>query len=423
MKYSKYNIEFIDKTDVVVTNTLSASMIKFEKERYEELKNGNLSSFTNEQIESLVSTGVLYRSENQTDEVVANREEYFNDQPDDCFVITILTTTDCNARCFYCYENGIRKKHMTLETAKDICKYIQENRKNLPVHVKWFGGEPLYNSTVIDYICTWLRNNGIIYISSITTNGYLINEYEEKLIDLWNIKRAQITIDAVGEKYNRIKNYAYDIVDDPFEKVIEGIKLLLNKKVDVVVRVNFDPRKEDNAIEVVKYLHNMFGNVKGLQVYCAWIAGENLPKLDEYRSNQNPLLKVYSVLIECGYIKNLKDLGIHPKLLTCSVHYKNMAVIDVEGRLYKCQHAIVKGEECAYGSITSNAINGNNIDLWTTLKYPFEKCKECVCLPICQGGCRYRVLYGDERDVCTQLKYCLTDVLKLFYNKIYKNNY
>ena len=33
---------------------------------------------------------------------------------------TVLTTTDCNARCFYCFEMGKRRFSMSEETAHDV---------------------------------------------------------------------------------------------------------------------------------------------------------------------------------------------------------------------------------------------------------------------------------------------------------------
>ena len=40
---------------------------------------------------------------------------------------TILTTTRCNARCFYCYEMASKHKtHMTIETAEKVAKYTLE---------------------------------------------------------------------------------------------------------------------------------------------------------------------------------------------------------------------------------------------------------------------------------------------------------
>ena len=37
---------------------------------------------------------------------------------------TVLSTTDCNARCYYCYEKGIARVAMTDETAHTVADYI-----------------------------------------------------------------------------------------------------------------------------------------------------------------------------------------------------------------------------------------------------------------------------------------------------------
>ena len=37
---------------------------------------------------------------------------------------TIMTTTDCNARCFYCYEIGRAKIPMSMDTANRTAEYI-----------------------------------------------------------------------------------------------------------------------------------------------------------------------------------------------------------------------------------------------------------------------------------------------------------
>lgn len=50
---------------------------------------------------------------------------------------TILTTTDCNARCFYCYELGRSRIPMSEQTAHEIADYISAPK----VNIHWFGGE------------------------------------------------------------------------------------------------------------------------------------------------------------------------------------------------------------------------------------------------------------------------------------------
>ena len=53
---------------------------------------------------------------------------------------TILTTTDCNARCFYCYEKGRPRRPMTDETALRTAQYIIDHCERQKVSLSWFGG-------------------------------------------------------------------------------------------------------------------------------------------------------------------------------------------------------------------------------------------------------------------------------------------
>ena len=88
---------------------------------------------------------------------------------------TILTTTGCNARCFYCYEKGTKPVTMTAETADKVVRYIVKHRGDEKVSLKWFGGEPLVNAKVIDQICTELCEQGVPFRSKMISNGYLFD--------------------------------------------------------------------------------------------------------------------------------------------------------------------------------------------------------------------------------------------------------
>jgi sulfatase maturation enzyme AslB (radical SAM superfamily) len=146
----------------------------------------------------------------------------------------IVTTTGCNARCFYCYERHMSKVPMTLKTAEDVVNYILKKAKdpNKIIHLDWFGGEPLFNMKVIDYICQRLTDEGRTYNSSMISNGYLFDEkVVEKATDFWKLGHVQITLDGTEDIYNKAKNYIYKNQDEvsPYKKVIHNIELLLNK--------------------------------------------------------------------------------------------------------------------------------------------------------------------------------------------------
>ena len=39
---------------------------------------------------------------------------------------TVFTTTDCNARCFYCYERGVKHTYMSADTARRTAEFIKD---------------------------------------------------------------------------------------------------------------------------------------------------------------------------------------------------------------------------------------------------------------------------------------------------------
>lgn len=90
--------------------------------------------------------------------------------------IVILTTTDCNARCYYCFEHGIEPLYMQEATAEAIIQYCKKNYKEKEIAITWFGGEPLLNWSIIKYITLGLIDAGYELVSHVTTNGSLVNQ-------------------------------------------------------------------------------------------------------------------------------------------------------------------------------------------------------------------------------------------------------
>ena len=86
---------------------------------------------------------------------------------------TIFPTTDCNARCFYCFELGRSRIKMSIETAQKVVQYIKAHCGGKKVNISWFGGEPLFHQEAIDTICDGLRAEGVEFASTMVSNGYL----------------------------------------------------------------------------------------------------------------------------------------------------------------------------------------------------------------------------------------------------------
>lgn len=89
---------------------------------------------------------------------------------------TIVPTTDCNARCFYCYENDCKKYSMNEKTAHDVASFIKRNIHSDKAQLRLFGGEPLVGAKIIDIICQDLLDADIKIVSDIISNGYLFGD-------------------------------------------------------------------------------------------------------------------------------------------------------------------------------------------------------------------------------------------------------
>ena len=307
---------------------------------------------------------------------------------------------------------------MTLETADKVIQFILDNYQGRTVALKWFGGEPLYNKEIIDYICKELRRRNIDYSSRMISNAYLFNDCMDEVSNLWNLKSVQVTLDALFENYNRIKSYIYDKNENAFERIVSNIELLLNAGIKVSIRINFNPEKLEDAIQTIEFIHQQFGNHKNLFVYCAPIIGDFVPPISKYSGMKNPYITLFTKLIDLGYIRSLAEMNVYPQILNCGIYNSEFLVVDTLGHLHKCQHAIIEGENDAFGSVEEGIMDDAKYCRWTSLDYPFDECIDCVCLPLCQGGCRYRALCEDKDNICFPIKNCVVEILKLFYHKV-----
>ena len=182
---------------------------------------------------------------------------------------TILPTTACNARCVYCFEQGIEYETMSDETVKQTIQYIKNtHRKGSRIHLHWFGGEPLVGKLIISRICKALKEEGIAYQSNMISNGSLMSEELAKVAkDDWNLKSVQITLDGREEIYCERKQYvSFD--GSPYRAVLDGIHALLANGIRVSIRLNADEDNLDELHKLTDELEEEFKNEKNISIYC-----------------------------------------------------------------------------------------------------------------------------------------------------------
>lgn len=298
---------------------------------------------------------------------------------------TILPTTACNARCYYCFEQGSKIVTMTEQTAEDTVRFIAEHcGEAKKVSITWFGGEPTVAANRIDQICKGLQREGIEYTGMMYTNGYLFDEeMADRARDLWHVNRMQIVIDGTEELYNRIKNYV-NPKDNPYQRVMRNIGLLLEREISIGVRMNVDRINYESFEGVVRDLTARYPGNKRLGMYAYPIIGDysnedaDTAHAEEEWINEQ-VVSLNTIAKNHGLSSRSKAL---PSLLVwgCMADGDGSIVIGADGLLVKCGECY--SESDGVGTLTTGITDKESVQAWHRI-HESSMCAECVYAPQC----------------------------------------
>ena len=320
---------------------------------------------------------------------------------------TILPTTGCNARCFYCYEQGTRPVTMTAETASQVVRYIVAHRGNEEVTLRWFGGEPLVNVKAIDQICTELRAQGVPFTSSMVSNGYLFDaDMVQRAKNLWQLQKVQITLDGTAQTYNRVKAYVYQGVN-AFERVLENIGQLIAVGIRVLIRLNVDKHNIGEMAELAELLHQHFGSNEHLSVYSHELFGERTQEDNATLFAQR--MQLEQQIAKHGILR-IKELPKDIHLNQCMADNDGSVVIAPDGHLGKCEHFI---DREFFGHIDSEERDMTIIRKFKERRAEIEACATCPNYPQCYRlvmcendfGCTPETRQGGMHNMVASMKY------------------
>ena len=303
-------------------------------------------------------------------------------QPEEVSSFTVFTTTDCNARCFYCFENGCERTGMTEETADAAADYMIRNAGDHTVKIQWFGGEPLMGEAAIDRICGRLRAAGKKYRTSMISNGYLFDdENVRKAACDWNLKKVQITLDGTEEVYNRAKAYIYK-EGSPYRRVMENIGRLLRADIRVAVRLNLDLYNAENLLELADELSRTFGGQEKFSVYGFPLFEEGMPegRIEKRRKEVYGLQKKLDERLGRNGILAEGILSGKLPVNQCMADSGRSVTILPDGRVGLCEHFT---DREIIGDIWHEERDLELIRKWKVRRAPVEACRTCVLYPEC----------------------------------------
>lgn len=290
---------------------------------------------------------------------------------------SILTTTGCNARCFYCYEKGTKPVTMTAETATKVGRFIRSHRGEEEVSIRWFGGEPLFNMQVIDQISSDLSSHNVPFSAKMISNGYLFDAaVVQRAKDLWRLKEVQITLDGLESTYNRVKRFIYG-KGNAFERVLHNIGLLTDDGIKVLVRLNVDRHNIEEMAHLVSLLHQRFDANEHLSVYSRELYGERSP--EERAALYAKRMQLEQLIADVGYGRHWK-LQKDFKLNLCMADSDQSVLISPDGHLGKCNHYF---DRDLFGHIDSEERDEATIRRFKERPADIEACATCPYYPQC----------------------------------------
>ena len=429
MKRSKFIVSQPGKKpgSVLIYSTFTTSLVELEDKIYSTIFVDNNYDYYSEESTALYEMGFLidddYDEFSYLESLRCKTLEANKAAPT---YYIICPTTGCNAHCYYCFEKGVRQKRMQKETAEAVADYIIANHDNENLVIQWFGGEPLLEPDTISLIVNKLHDNGVYFDSKIITNGSLLDEeIIKRATNEWNVKIIQVTIDALFEEYNRIKDYS-GLSQDPFELVMSNIQRCLDCGINIRIRINFNPLENEKAIETVNYLRKRFGVDKNFFVYLAPIDSVDIPSITEKFEtiDKHPLIQLldaeeglcsfgnYDSRTETSsqYEAILKKYYLTPIPTSCYGGCKSSLTIDSSGNIFDC-HRLLGHEDYASGNVFDRRLDSDTAAFFSNPYLHDDECKECNLLPLCQGGCKYRSMTYGKGHSCTFIKGAVKELI------------
>ncbi len=297
---------------------------------------------------------------------------------------TILPTLSCNARCVYCYEEGMKQTAMTPGTAEQVVRYILDTCAGDGIRLSWFGGEPLLGVPVIDAVCRGLREAGLSYQSDMTSNGSLITpEIMERMTGTWNLSRIQISMDGAERDYLSRKRYA--VPGDNYRRVMRAVSDMSAAGIRVTIRCNVD---WDNWDGIPQYLADLESGVASREHVRICLAPLNSVRMSENDLAMYEKIRDARPLILRAGFRAVSFMGFDPARFprTHCMADGGDVVIAPDGSLYPCEHCPPRSR---FGDIWHGVTDEAAREEFCRTDRLREKCRTCPFLPDCTpfAGC------------------------------------
>ena len=315
----------------------------------------------------------------------------------------LMVAHDCNLRCKYCFgdtgEYGGSRALMTKEVGEAAIDYIiVHSGPRIHCEVDFFGGEPLVNMPVVEQVTAYVRRReketGKKFKLTLTTNGLLLNEKNQKFLDDNHISLV-LSLDGRREVHDRMRPDAagrgtYDRILPNFQRTVAA-----RGGNNYYLRGTYTKYDLDFTEDVLA-MHDAGFDVLSMEPVVAKDAPYAIEEADLPRvyEEYDRLAAAYMERHRAGdgffFFHFNMDLSNGPcvakRLAGCGAGHEYYAVA-ANGDLYPC-HQFVGRERYRLGSVFEG-VTATELPPYFRESHVLNKpkCRDCWARFFCSGGC------------------------------------
>jgi uncharacterized protein len=362
--------------------------------------------------------------------------------------LRFMTTTGCNLRCKYCYEDEQDNlKSINLDYSKECISLVLKNTTAKTIFIEFFGGEPLLDFSKIKEIIKHSKIESLKFSKKVNfgliTNGILITK---NVVEYFKQNNIIVEISIDGDKPSHDLTRKFSNNTGSFEHIIKAIKLMENMEFEpFAALITITPKT------VSKFYHNMIfldqfkvhQILKDLNPEGKWtkfsmeIYKNQLNKLCEsvYKKiKSNERVKYPFITTGLDYLHNNKNTAKNDKIINntfCGAGHDYITITPNKS-VYPCARFYFNDSYKLADSIHDFIKNNNeNKKIFKLLSKPGGtnniKCSNCKYHGFCQGysvNCHAKNQMMNE-DLLNpfDLKCEITEAEFYCINKLYKKLY
>ncbi len=355
--------------------------------------------------------------------------------------IMLLMSYNCNLACKYCYQQHHRphksKAIMSEALVDDIFgKYLAQivpGADPKKTNISFYGGEPFLpsNEAVIRRALGYAKRYGMP--ANAISNATMV----DTMPDIFGegpgfVNSVQVSLDGSRELHDKSRVPLSG--EATYDRIVKNMKMLLERKTQISIRLNLDRRTLGSVQALVKDLKEkgILGN-KYARIYASPLH-DNIAKVDatDFMDMTDLSSRVFSLGIDLEHPVSLRanemsrlfrqkrGLGLN-RTCSCMQTMQRTLVVDAFGDLYACF------EEAGYPEFRVGHVSGSGVEFFplhdnyrTRHIANMEECVKCSVALVCGGQCgvKSRAKTGDLfKPYCGDIKGVILESIKLAYQK------